>query len=231
VGIRTAAGLLVGATSDRIAAVHPWDGDWESRRDGGDPDLIIDDQLAEGWRRYPRHRREIRRQPRNRTASMTVPIATSPGRSGFGPQLALSYDSGAGNGAFGVGWSMSLPAITRKTDKGLPGYQDFAESDTFILSGAEDLVPVLKKDTHSEWVRGDDGNPVIDDDPRGDYLIRTYRPHVEGLFARIERWTRPSDGDVYWRSISKDNVTTSTARRPRAGLPIRSTQPASFLAD
>ena len=29
------------------------------------------------------------------TGSMTVPIATSPGRSGFGPQLSLSYDSGA----------------------------------------------------------------------------------------------------------------------------------------
>ena len=54
------------------------------------------------------------------TGSMTVPIATSPGRSGFGPQLSLSYDSGAGNGPFGFGWSLSLPAITRKTDKGLP---------------------------------------------------------------------------------------------------------------
>jgi hypothetical protein len=32
------------------------------------------------------------------TDSMTVPIAVSPGRSGFVPQLALSYDSGAGNG-------------------------------------------------------------------------------------------------------------------------------------
>jgi hypothetical protein len=27
---------------------------------------------------------------------MTAPIAVSPCRSGFGPQLALSYDSGAG---------------------------------------------------------------------------------------------------------------------------------------
>ena len=35
------------------------------------------------------------------TGSMSVPIATSPGRSGFGPQLSLSYDSGAGNGPFG----------------------------------------------------------------------------------------------------------------------------------
>src|SRR5438876_3874262 len=58
------------------------------------------------------------------TGSMTVPIATSPGRSGFGPQLSLSYDSGAGNGPFGLGWNLSLPAITRKTDKGLPRYQD-----------------------------------------------------------------------------------------------------------
>ena len=38
------------------------------------------------------------------TGSMTVPVATSPGRSGFGPQLSLSYDSGAGNGPFGLGW-------------------------------------------------------------------------------------------------------------------------------
>src|SRR6266571_4800303 len=78
------------------------------------------------------------------TGTMTVPIVTSPGRSGFGPQLGLSYDSGAGNGPFGLGWSLSLPAITRRTDKGLPKYQDSDESDVFILSGAEDLVPVLR---------------------------------------------------------------------------------------
>lgn len=58
------------------------------------------------------------------TGSMTVPIAVSPGRSGFGPQLSLSYDSGAGNGAFGYGWSLSVPTIARKTDKGLPKYED-----------------------------------------------------------------------------------------------------------
>ncbi len=66
---------------------------------------------------------------------MSVPIVTSPGRSGFAPQLSLSYDSGAGNGIFGMGWSLSLPAITRKTDKGLPRYWDGEESDVFILWG------------------------------------------------------------------------------------------------
>src|SRR5215472_6177454 len=34
------------------------------------------------------------------TGSLTVPIYTSPGRAGFGPQLSLSYDSGSGNGPF-----------------------------------------------------------------------------------------------------------------------------------
>jgi hypothetical protein len=54
------------------------------------------------------------------TGSLTVPLYATPGRSGFGPQLSLSYDSGSGNSPFGFGWSLALPAITRKTDKGLP---------------------------------------------------------------------------------------------------------------
>ena len=46
------------------------------------------------------------------TGSMSVPIATSPGRSGFGPQLSLSYDSGAGNGPFGFGWSLNAVRLS-----------------------------------------------------------------------------------------------------------------------
>jgi RHS repeat-associated protein len=144
------------------------------------------------------------------TGSMSVPIATSPGRSGFGPQLSLSYDSGAGNGPFGFGWSLSLPSITRKTDKGLPQYQDAEESDVFILSGAEDLVPVFKTDpTTGDFVKDADGNFVYDESPRDGYFVRRFRPRIEGLFARIERWTNQVDPQhTFWRSISKDNITT-----------------------
>ncbi|TKB79488.1 MAG: toxin [Nitrospira sp.] len=137
---------------------------------------------------------------------MSVPIATSPGRSGFGPQLALSYDSGAGNGPFGFGWNLSLPAITRKTDKGLPQYNDRAESDVFILSGAEDLVPVLTQTGDGPWVPEVIPDRTIENKT---YRIRCYRPRIEGLFARIERWSNQTDStDVFWRSISKDNITT-----------------------
>ncbi len=81
--------------------------------------------------------------PVNGTGSMSVPIAASPGRSGFGPQLNIDYDSGAANGVFGFGWSLAAHSITRKTDKGLPLYRDSEESDVFILSGSEDLMPAL----------------------------------------------------------------------------------------
>jgi hypothetical protein len=65
------------------------------------------------------------------TASLGVPLPISPGRSGFGPQVDLSYDSGAGNGPFGLGFSLSVPSITRKTDKGLPRYFDEDDLDVF----------------------------------------------------------------------------------------------------
>jgi hypothetical protein len=99
------------------------------------------------------------------TGSMSVPIATSPGRAGFGPQLSLSYDSGSGNGPFGFGWSLALPSITGKNDKGLPRYDDANESDVCILSGAEDLVPEFEKDAGGQWVLGD-GKHAIHDKPR-----------------------------------------------------------------
>src|ERR1039458_2492445 len=81
--------------------------------------------------------------PVSGTGAFTVPIFTSPGRSGFFPKLSLAYDSGAGNGLFGLGWHLSIPGVTRKTDKGLPLYDDGQESDVFILSEAEDLMPAL----------------------------------------------------------------------------------------
>ncbi|WP_054715334.1 SpvB/TcaC N-terminal domain-containing protein [Marinifilum fragile] len=125
------------------------------------------------------------------TFSMSAPLSISPGRNGFTPQLGLSYNSGGGNSAFGLGWSVGIPNITRKTDKGLPQYDDNNESDTFILSGAEDLVPVDEA-TQSQ----------------GDYVIKRYRPRTEGLFAQIEQWRNTTNGEVHWRTISKENLTS-----------------------
>ena len=132
------------------------------------------------------------------TGSMTVPIATSPGRSGFGPQLSLSYDSGAGNGPFGFGWSLSLPAITRKTDKGL--------APVSRRRGVRRLHPLRRRGpgagplTGRQEVRGSHHHAGFHDP--------SLPPRIEGLFARIERWTKQATGEIHWRSITRDNVTT-----------------------
>ena len=138
----------------------------------------------------------------NGSATLSLPLPLAPARSGFGPELSLAYDSAAGNGPFGLGWRVPVPAIGRRTDNGLPRYFDQDESDTYLLAGTEDLVPLLRP-VGAAWepfaeTRLENGET---------YRVRRYRPRIEGVFARIERWERLTDGDVHWRTLSKDNVT------------------------
>lgn len=111
------------------------------------------------------------------TGNFTVPIVLPPGRNGFQPQINLVYSTGNGNGPFGLGWSLSIPDVSRKTSKGVPRYDE--ARDVFILSGAEDLVPVRKTDTTTR-----------------------YRPRTEGLYAEI-LYHRDAINS-YWEVRSKD---------------------------
>jgi RHS repeat-associated protein len=139
------------------------------------------------------------------TASFSVPIYTSPGRSGSGPQLTLSYGSGSGNSPFGFGWSVAIPSITRKTDKGLPQYRDADESDIFMFSGAGDLLPALVQ-SDGQWIRDVVPSRTL---YGRQYAIHRYRPRVESLFAQIERWINLTDAtDTFWRCITRDNLTS-----------------------
>lgn len=133
------------------------------------------------------------------TCSFSVPIAITAGRNGFTPALALSYNSGSGNSPFGLGWSVGVPSISRKTQQELPQYRDAKESDTFLMSGAEDLVPALTE-VDGEWVR--------DEYTETGYKVLRYRPRIEGMFARIERWIDTTTGISHWKSITAENVST-----------------------
>lgn len=131
------------------------------------------------------------------TGNFTVPIALPPGRNGFQPQLNLVYSTGNGNGPFGLGWSLSIPGVSRKTSKGVPRYDD--ANDTFILSGAEDLVPIEVEKTGTN----------------AEVKIRTrYRPRTEGLFARIDHHHDAKND--YWEVRSKDGLVSfyGTQERP-----------------
>lgn len=107
------------------------------------------------------------------TGNMSVPIAVPPGRNGMQPSIALGYSTGQGNGPFGLGWALGIPGVSRQTAKGIPVYDD--GKDVFVLSGAEDLVPVA-------------GGPPG---------ARQYRPRTEGLFAEILHF-RDAAND-FWR--------------------------------
>lgn len=137
------------------------------------------------------------------TGNFTIPIAVSPSRAGFGPTLNLQYSSGNGNGVFGLGWELSIPRVTRKTEKGLPKYDS---NDVFVLSGAEDLVPQFQAGTTSH-----------DSFTFGSFTIQRYRPRTEGLFARIERWLADT-GDVHWRVTTRNNVTSIYGRTSQARI-------------
>jgi RHS repeat-associated protein len=142
------------------------------------------------------------------TGNFTVPIALPSGRNGFQPSLTLTYSSGNGNSPFGLGWQLGIPGVTRKTSNGIPRYQD--TNDIFVLSGAEDLVPV-------------------DGDFPG--VVR-YRPRTEGLFARIE-YHRDADNS-HWIVRSKDGLISvygtpnrSSAAAEQASVLAEITDPAN----
>ena len=135
------------------------------------------------------------------TSSLSLPIFTSACRN-FEPQLTAEYSSGSGNGVFGLGWSISIPNISRKTSKGIPQYQ---ESDTFVISNAEDLVPVIDSN------RTETINDVK-------YQVMAYRPRLEGLFAQIEQWVEEQNGDSYWRVIDTNNVTSIFGKTENARI-------------
>ncbi|GIH15168.1 hypothetical protein Raf01_33400 [Rugosimonospora africana] len=133
------------------------------------------------------------------TGNCSVPIAVPAGRHGLQPQLTLGYSTGTGNGPFGLGWRLGLPGVTRKTSFGVPTYVDGGhDADVFILSGAEDLVPVA-----------------------GAYPGRVrYRPRSEGMFARIEHVSDATDD--YWEVRTRDGM------RTRYGTPRPQDAPAGW---
>ncbi len=145
----------------------------------------------------------------NGTAAFSIPLPFSPAR-GASPSLSLSYNSGSGNGIFGLGWNLGISSIKRKTEKALPQYIDAIDSDTFLFSGAEDLVPEFKRELDGSFTLDTDGEFVINeyDSADGLFIIKRYKPRLEGVFARIEKWTEKTSSLIKWRVITRDNLTT-----------------------
>ncbi|MFO0761894.1 MAG: SpvB/TcaC N-terminal domain-containing protein [Byssovorax sp.] len=110
------------------------------------------------------------------TGSMRVPIATSPSQGGAEPALKLRYDSGSGSGVFGSAGSPYRGSRARPT-RACP--RATARTSSFFR-------------TPRTWSR----SPTTCCQARSSRRRRaadavvTYRPRVEGLFARIRRRVR-----------------------------------------
>lgn len=131
------------------------------------------------------------------TGNYSIPLTLPAGRNGFTPKLALSYSTGQGQGPFGLGWTLGLPGVSRKTSAGVPRYRDASpladDADVFVLSGSEDLVAI----------------EVSDDGTR-----TRYRPRTEGTFAWIERHRDPARRADYWEVRTKDGITSFYGTNP-----------------
>lgn len=68
--------------------------------------------------------------------SLPLPLPLSAGAHPA-PPLALTYNSGAGNSPFGLGWQLSTLSISLQTRKGVPRYQG---EDVFLGPDGEVLV-------------------------------------------------------------------------------------------
>lgn len=128
------------------------------------------------------------------TGSYSVPIDLPCGPNGLQPTVTLRYHSAAGNGPFGLGWTLGAMTIARKTDGRIP---DYGPGDRFVLVGVDDLVPVAggyrpRVDTmHARIVRAGDGWELTDTRGLRHVLGATGAARVEtvdGGLTRTAEW-------------------------------------------
>ena len=132
------------------------------------------------------------------SANYSVPINIPKGTSGVEPQLALSYSSGAGNGALGVGFDISgFQRITRgATDRLKDGYTDpvdFDENDRFFLDGQ--LLIATHNASGAAATAADYGK------------AGTVYQTENNSFARIISHGQTGSGPSYWTVQTKAGLT------------------------
>lgn len=106
------------------------------------------------------------------TGSYAIPLDIPNGPNDIAPKLTLLYHTAAGNGPFGMGFSLPLYTIRRSTDKRIPTYR--GEEDPLILVGGGEFLHVgggkyrLRVDT-SGWRIEREGNGFRLTDREGKY--------------------------------------------------------------
>lgn len=148
----------------------------------------------------------------------SIPIPLTEAR-GFEPQLSVDYSSGAGNGIFGLGFSLSLSKISVKSNKRIPKYDG---TDQYELDGA---ILVVQNNTLAI------PNPRKDKYKEQDCLVTIYITQMEGSFSQIEHWQNRDTGLSFWKVISAANTTSYYGLTTRIANPDRKSQIFEWLID
>jgi hypothetical protein len=133
------------------------------------------------------------------TANLNYPLQIPAGRGGMQPNLALTYNSGGGNGWLGIGWDISIPCISVETRWGVPLYSTTEESESYLLNGEQ----LVMKDNY--------GNIYIPH--RNSEFISRSTSNTKRFYARIDEahdsivrhGTKPNN---YWWSVTDRNGIT-----------------------
>jgi RHS repeat-associated protein len=133
------------------------------------------------------------------TGDYSIPIPVSSAR-GFEPSLSLNYSSGSGNDIFGIGFSLTMPRIYRRTDLGIPQY---AGEDTYILESEGVLTPKMIE-KNGKWLPDE---TTIEQDGIT-WKVTTFLPRKQSGFSLITHWQNPLTMGSRWEVISRNNITT-----------------------
>lgn len=143
--------------------------------------------------------------------SYSIPVPVTAAR-GLEPQLTISYSSGAGNGEFGSGFSLSVPKIYVNTNRGIPQYRG---DDYYVLEGEGELV----RTEHTAVIEG--------------CTVTTYLPRIEASYSKIELWKNNTTGTAFWKVVSRSNVTTLYGKTENARIadPVDNTRIFKWFAE
>ncbi|MDV7696738.1 DUF4225 domain-containing protein [Chryseobacterium soli] len=131
------------------------------------------------------------------SVTTSFPIKLPAGRAGMQPSLNVGYSSEGGNGWMGLGWDMSVPAITIDTRWGVPTYDGGKETELYTLGG-EQLTFEVSPGVFALPNR----NEGFD---KGRQADRQFYPRIEGAYNRIIR--KGADPKNYvWIVTSKDGT-------------------------
>lgn len=147
------------------------------------------------------------------TASLELPLPISAGR-GFAPALGLGYSSGTGNSPCGIGWQLTVDAVTLRTVKGVPAYDGTdqvvgPDGDVWMPERDESDGELISR-SYSTYNR----LPLP-----ATYTVVRHWPRVEGAFTLIEHWSTLVDKPGFWLLHGADgslHIYGSTANSRRA---------------